>query len=156
MLSGRGEALAEAPTRLEYTYAPWDVETEMLGPSELTFFVSSATSADVDIIVRTYDVARDGTETEVTVGDARVTGLGPGGVGSVSFRDYGGDWVFRACNSLRIKVSNIDFPAFRPPGSNDNLPPRSRYILERAFPRRWFCQCECSERSLAGYVFLQH
>jgi len=136
MLSGRGEALAEAPTRLEYTYAPWDVETEMLGPSELTFFVSSATSADVDIIVRTYDVARDGTETEVTVGAARVTGLVPGEIRSVTFRDYGDDWVFRAGNSLRIKVSNIDFPAFRPPGSNDNLPSEITIHTGKGFPSK--------------------
>ena len=64
----------------------------------------------------------DGVETEVTVGAARVIGLAPGEVRAVSFKDYGDDWVFREGHSLRIKISNIDFPAFRPPGANDNLP----------------------------------
>jgi ABC-2 type transport system ATP-binding protein len=122
MLSGRAEALLAAPPTLEYTLAPWDKQTEMIGSSEFTLYVSSRTSRDVDLIVRTYDVAPDGTETEVTVGAARVTGLAPGEVRAVSFKDYGDDWVFREGHSLRIKVSNIDFPAFRPPGANDNLP----------------------------------
>jgi predicted acyl esterase len=39
----------------------------------------------------------------------------------VTFRDFGDDWVFRAGHSLRLKVSNIDFPDFRPPGANDNV-----------------------------------
>lgn len=121
MLSGHAEALPATPLRLEYTFAPWDTETEMLGRSEFTFFVSSTTSADVDLIVRTFDVAPDGTETEVTVGARRVTGLTPGEVRGITFKDYGDDWVFGAGHSLRIKVSNIDFPTFRPPGANDNL-----------------------------------
>lgn len=122
MLSGRAEALLAAPQRLVYTLAPWDRQTEMIGSSEFTLYVSSETSRDVDVIVRTFDVAPDGTETEVTVGVARVTGLAPGVVRAVNFKDYGDDWVFREGHSLRIKVSNIDFPAFRPPGANDNLP----------------------------------
>jgi len=74
----------------------------------------------VDLLVRTFDVAPDGTETEVTVGGTRVTGLAAGEVRPVSFKDNGDDWVFAAGHSLRIKVSNIDFPTFRPPGANDN------------------------------------
>jgi putative CocE/NonD family hydrolase len=121
MLSGHAEAIASVPAKLEYTFAPWETETEMIGSSEFTLNVSSLTSADVDLIARTYDVAPDGTETEVTVGVMRVTGLSPGEVRTVTFKDYGDDWVFAAGHSLRIKISNIDFPAFRTPGSNDNV-----------------------------------
>jgi len=121
MLSGTAETLTTSPRRLEYTMAPFETETEMIGSSEFTLFLSS-TSADVDVVVRTFDVAPDGSETEVTVGAARVTGLAPGEVRAVTFKDYGDDWVFRSGHSLRVKVSNIDFPAFRPPGANDNLP----------------------------------
>ncbi|HSB12462.1 MAG TPA: CocE/NonD family hydrolase [Blastocatellia bacterium] len=122
MLSGTAEPISTSPRRLEYTMAPFEDDTEMIGSSEFTLFVSSATSADVDIVVRTYDVAPDGSETEVTIGATRVTGLAPSEVRAVTFRDYGDDWVFRAGHSLRVKISNIDFPAFRPPGANDNLP----------------------------------
>ena len=122
MMSGHADALINVPLKFEYTLAPFEAETEMLGSSEFTLFISSATSADVDLLVRTFDVAPDGTETEVTVGGARVTGLAAGEVRPVSFKDYGDDWVFGAGHSLRIKVSNIDFPTFRPPGANDNLP----------------------------------
>jgi predicted acyl esterase len=110
------------PAKLEYTYAPFDTQTEMIGSSEFALYVSSATSTDVDLVARTYDVAPDGTETEVTVGVMRVSGLSSSEVRRVSFKDYGDDWVFGAGHSLRIKVSNIDFPAFRPPGANDNVP----------------------------------
>ncbi|MFY9610350.1 MAG: alpha/beta fold hydrolase [Blastocatellia bacterium] len=136
MLSGRAEALLAAPRRIEYTLAPWDRQTEMIGSSEFTLYVSSQTSRDVDLIVRTYDVAADGTETEVTVGAARVTGLTPGEVRAVSFKDYGDDWVFREGHSLRIKISNIDFPAFRPPGANDNLPSEITIHNGKGFPSR--------------------
>jgi putative CocE/NonD family hydrolase len=122
MFSGHAEALAATPNRLQYTFAPWEATTEMIGSSEFSFFLSSTTSSDVDVIVRTFDVAPDGTETEVTVGVVRVTGLTSGEVRRVGFRDFGDDWVFRAGHSLRIKVSNIDFPDFRPPGANDNFP----------------------------------
>ena len=136
MLSGRAEALLTAPRRLEYTLPTWDRETEMIGSSEYTLYVSSATSAGVDLIVRTFDVAPDGTETEVTVGTTRVTGLSPGEVRRVTFRDYGDDWVFQAGHSLRIKISNIDFPAFRPPGANDNVPSEITIHNGKNFPSR--------------------
>jgi putative CocE/NonD family hydrolase len=122
MFSGRAEALSSVPQRLEYTFAPWETDTEMLGTTEFSLFVSSSTSSEFDVVVRTFDVAPDGSETEVTIGVARVAGLPPGEVRRVSFRDFGDDWVFRAGHSLRLKISNIDFPEFRPPGVNDNLP----------------------------------
>ena len=121
MFSGRIDPIAAGPQRLEYTAEPWDTQTEVIGTSEFTFYLSSSTSADVDLIVRSYDVAPDGAETEVTVGVMRVSGLAPGEVRRVTFRDFGDDWVFRAGHSLRLKVSNIDFPDFRPPGANDNV-----------------------------------
>ena len=134
MFSGQAEALTTLPLRLEYTFAPWERETEIIGTSELSLFVSSATSSDFDLIVRSYDVSPDGAETEVTVGVARVAGLAPGEVRRVSFRDFGDDWVFRAGHSLRLKVSNIDFPDFRPPGANDNLPSEITVHTGKAFP----------------------
>ena len=122
MFSGHADGLAGTPNQLQYTFAPWETATEMIGSSEFSFFVSSTTSSDVDVIVRTFDVAPDGTETEVTVGVIRVIGLSTGEVRRVGFRDFGDDWVFQAGHSLRIKVSNIDFPDFRPPGASDNIP----------------------------------
>lgn len=136
MLSGRAEALLTAPQKLVYTLTPWDRQTEMVGSSEFTFYVSSATSTDLDLLVRTFDVAPDGTETEVTIGATRVTGLSPAEVRRVTFRDYGDDWVFEAGHSLRIKVSNIDFPSFRPPGANDNLPSEITIHNGKAFPSK--------------------
>jgi predicted acyl esterase len=106
----------------------------MLGTSEFSLFVSSATSRDVDLIVRTFDVSPNGSETEVTIGVARVIGLTPGEVRRVSFRDFGDDWVFQAGHSLRIKVSNIDFPEFRPPGANDNLASEITIHTGKKFP----------------------
>jgi predicted acyl esterase len=120
MLSGTIEAAAGLPRQLVYTFAPWQTDTEMLGSSELTLYLSSRTSANIDVIVRTYDVAPDGSEAEVTAGVMRVAGLGPGEVRRVTFRDFGDHWVFRAGHSLRLKLTNIDFPDFRPPGENDN------------------------------------
>jgi len=96
--------------------------------------VSSATSNDIDVVVRTLDVAPDGSETEVTVGVARVTGLTAGEVRRVAFRDFGDDWVFRAGHLIRVKVSNIDFPEFRPPGVNDNLPSQLTIHTGKKFP----------------------
>jgi predicted acyl esterase len=122
MLSGRVESLTGVPLRLEYTLPPWTSETEMLGSSQFTLFVSSETGGDIDLIVRTYDVAPDGSETEVTVGAVRVKGLAAGQVREVNFKDYGDDWVFAPGHSLRVRISNIDFPAFRPSGANDNRP----------------------------------
>lgn len=121
MFSAHAETLAGVPQRLVYTLAPWDTQTEMIGTTEFSFFVSSTTSKDVDLIVRTFDVSPDGTETEVTLGAARVVGLTAGEVRRVTFRDFGDDWVFGPGHSLRIKVANIDFPDFRPPGTNDNV-----------------------------------
>lgn len=134
MFSGHAEALPSMPQRLEYTFAPWETQTEMLGTTEFSLFVSSATSSDFDVVVRTFDVAPDGSETEVTIGAARVTGLTPGEVRRVEFRDFGDDWVFRAGHSLRLKVSNIDFPEFRPPGANDNLPSQITIHTGKKFP----------------------
>jgi predicted acyl esterase len=133
MLSGRVEQLTGVPLRLEYTLAPWTSETEMLGASQLTLFVSSETGGDIDLIVRTYDVAPDGSETEVTVGAVRIKSLAAGEVREVSFRDYGDDWVFGAGHSLRVKISNLDFPAFRPSGANDNRASTFRIHTGRGF-----------------------
>ena len=133
MFSGHADAIGTTPQRLVYTFAPWESQTEMLGPSEFSLFVS-ATVGDVDLIVRTFDVAPDGTETEVTVGAMRVIGLTPGETRRVTFRDFGDDWVFAAGHSLRLKVSNIDFPDFRPPGSNDNVPSEITLHTGKAFP----------------------
>ena len=121
MFSGRAEALPGLPQGLEYTSAPLETQTEMLGTSEFSLFVSSATSTDFDVVVRTFDVAPDGSETEVTIGVARVVGLPLGEVKRLTFRDFGDDWIFRRGHSIRLKVSNIYFPEFRPPGVNDNL-----------------------------------
>ena len=104
MLSGHADEIASVPSKLEYTFAPWETGTEMLGSSEFTLYVSSATSTDVDLIARTYDVGPDGSETEVTVGVMRVSGLSPGEVRAVAFKDYGDDWVFAAGHSLRIGI----------------------------------------------------
>ncbi len=134
MFSGHTEALPTLPQRLEYTSAPWEFETEMIGTSEFSLFVSSDTSTDVDVVVRTFDVSPNGSETEVTVGAARATGLRPGEVRRLTFRDFGDDWVFRAGHSLRLKVSNIDFPDFRPPGASDNLASELTIHTGKKFP----------------------
>ena len=121
------------PRRLVYTSAPLDSDVEMLGASDVSLFVSSATSSDFDLIVRIYDVAPDGTESEVTVGVARVTGLGTGEVRRVKFRDFGDHWIFRRGHSIRLKVTNIDFPDFRPPGANDERASEFTIHNSRAF-----------------------
>jgi predicted acyl esterase len=105
-----------------------------MGPGEFTMFVSSSTSQAVDLIVRAFDIAPDGTETEITVGIVRVAGLRQGEVKRVTFRDFGDHWIFRAGHSLRLKVTNIDFPDFRPPGANDNLISEFKLHSGKAFP----------------------
>ncbi|HEU4387352.1 MAG TPA: CocE/NonD family hydrolase, partial [Blastocatellia bacterium] len=122
MMSAYTQLMTGIPSRLAYTSRPLTTDTEMIGPSELTLYVGSETSADIDLIVRTFDIAPDGTETEVTVGITRVTGLSAGEIRQVMFRDYGDDWVFKSGHSLQIRIANIDFPDFRPPGINDNTP----------------------------------
>jgi putative CocE/NonD family hydrolase len=122
MFSAVVEEIASLPRRLVYTLAPWEEDTEIFGSSEMTFYLSSDTSREVDLIVRSYDVAGDGSETEVTAGVMRVSGLRPGEIRKVAFRDFGDHWKFRAGHRLRIKISNIDFPDFRPPGANDYQP----------------------------------
>lgn len=109
------------PRSLVYTASPFGSDTEMIGPTEFTLYVGSMTSQSVDVITRIFDVGPDGVETEVTVGIMRVSGLVPGEAKQVVFRDFGDNWIFRKNHSLRVKVSNIDFPDFRPPGENDNL-----------------------------------
>jgi predicted acyl esterase len=121
MFSAITEQAGTLPRSLVYTYPAWESDAELMGPSEFSMFVSSSTSQVVDLIVRVFDVAPDGSETEVTVGIFRVTGLRPNEVKRVTFRDFGDHWIFRARHSLRLKVMNIDFPDFRPPGENDNL-----------------------------------
>ena len=86
------------------------------------------------MIVETIDVAPNGLETEVTIGVARVSGLTLGEVRRVTFRDFGDDWVFRAGHSLRLRISNIYFPEFRPPGVNDNLPSEITIHTGKKFP----------------------
>ena len=134
MLSGHAEAINGMPQRLEYTFAPWTTETEIIGMTDFSLFVSSPTSTDVDLVVRTFDVSPDGSETEITIGVTRVTGLGASEVRQVVFRDFGDDWVFQTGHSLRLKVSNVDFPEFRPPGANDNLPSQITIHTGKKFP----------------------
>ncbi|HET8676594.1 MAG TPA: CocE/NonD family hydrolase [Blastocatellia bacterium] len=133
MLSGSVESVSPLPRRLVYTSIPLDSDVEMLGASDLSLFVSSNTSADFDLIVRMYDVAPDGTESEVTVGATRVTGLGTGEVRRVKFRDFGDHWIFGRGHSIRLKVTNIDFPDFRPPGANDERVSEFTIHNSRAF-----------------------
>ena len=134
MLSGHAEAIGGVPGRLVYSSGPWLSDTELIGPSEFTLHVSSQTSTDVDLIVRTIDVAPDGTETEVTAGVTRVSGLRPGEIRQVTFRDYGDDWIFKRGHWLRLKISNMDFPDFRPPGANDNVLSTITIHCGRSFP----------------------
>jgi len=136
MLSARVERSSDSPLRLEYTSPPWTEETEVIGPAEFSVFVSSATSTELDVVVRTFDVAPEGTETEITVGAARATQLGAGEIRRITFRDFGDDWVFKRGHSLRVKISNIDFPTFRPPGSNDNLASQITIHTGKKFPSR--------------------
>jgi predicted acyl esterase len=120
MFSAQIVPITGLPRSLVYTHGPLDSEVELMGSGEFTLFISSVTSRVLDLIVRIYDVAPDGTETEVTTGTARVKDLAPDEVRRVVFKDFGDHWVFRRGHSIRLKVSNIDFPDFRPPGINDN------------------------------------
>ncbi|MEW6210831.1 MAG: CocE/NonD family hydrolase [Acidobacteriota bacterium] len=122
MFSASVETIPGLPRQLVYTLAPWAEDTEIFGSSEMTFYLSSDTSSEVDLIVRSYDVAADGSETEVTIGVMRVSDLQAGETRKVTFRDFGDHWKFVAGHRLRIKISNIDFPDFRPPGTNDGQP----------------------------------
>lgn len=134
MFSATIDQIAARPRQLVYTLSPWTSDTEIFGSSEMSFYVSSDTSSSVDIIVRSYDVAQDGTETEVTVGVMRVSALQPGEIRKVTFRDFGDHWIFRASHRLRIKISNIDFPDFRPPGTNDDQPSTITLHYGKDFP----------------------
>jgi predicted acyl esterase len=134
MFSATTEQAGLLPRSLVYTYPAWESDAEMMGPGEFTMFVSSTTSQTVDLIVRAFDFAPDGAETEVTVGVVRVAGLQQGEVRRVTFRDFGDHWIFRAGHSLRLKVTNIDFPDFRPPGANDNLISEFTLHSGKAFP----------------------
>jgi putative CocE/NonD family hydrolase len=120
MFSAQIETITGMPRSLVYTHGPVDSEVELMGSGEFTLFLSSVTSQVLDVIVRIYDVAPDGTETEVTAGAARIKDLEPSQVRRVVFKDFGDHWVFRRGHSIRLKLSNIDFPDFRPPGINDN------------------------------------
>lgn len=121
MLSGTVADMPGTPRSLVYTLKPFATATEIFGSNEFVFYVSSNTSADVDLIVRVYDVDRDGNEMEVTIGCARVEGLTPGETRRVVFRDFGDHWIFGKGHALRISMTNIDFPQVRPPGTNDNV-----------------------------------
>jgi predicted acyl esterase len=120
MFNATVETSGALPRSLVYTTDAFESDTEILGPAEFTLYVTSPTSASLDLITRVYDVAPDGAETEVTVGVMRVAGLLPDQIRPVVFRDFGDDWIFRAGHALRVKLSNIDFPDFRPPGANDD------------------------------------
>jgi predicted acyl esterase len=79
-------------------------------------------------------LAPDGKETEVTVGVMRVSGLMVGEVRRVAFRDFGDNWVFQAGHRIKLKLTNIDFPDFRPPGASDNLRSDISLHYGKAFP----------------------
>jgi predicted acyl esterase len=134
MFSATVDEIASTPRVLVYTSEAFESDTEMIGSGQYTLYAGSATSDTVDLIVRVFDVARDGSEIEVTAGAARVTGLAPGEVRRVEFQDFGDHWLFRAGHQLRLKITNIDFPDFRPPGSNDNLPSEISVRAGKAFP----------------------
>ncbi len=134
MFSGTVETLDSLPKALVYTFAPWQARTELLGMGEFDLHVSSSTSTTFDLVARTFDVAPDGTETEISVGVIRIKDVSPGDVRRVRFRDFGDHWVFREGHSLRLKITNIDFPDFRPPGVNDNRASQVTVHYGRVFP----------------------
>jgi putative CocE/NonD family hydrolase len=134
MFSGTTDQAGALPRSLVYTYPAWGSDAEMMGPSEFNIYVSSSTSQTLDLIVRVFDVAPDGSETEVTLGIVRVAGLMPDQVKRVTFRDFGDHWIFRAGHSLKLKVTNIDFPDFRPPGVNDDIASEFSLHTGKAFP----------------------
>jgi predicted acyl esterase len=63
-----------------------------------------------------------------------VSGLAPDQFKPVTFRDFGDDWIFQAGHRLRVKVTNIDFPDFRPPGINDDRPSNFTLRTGKKFP----------------------
>lgn len=134
MFSGKVDPVDSLPKMLVYTFAPWQSRTELLGMGEFDLHVSSSTSATFDLVARTFDVAPDGTETEISVGVIRVKNVTPGEVRRVQFRDFGDHWVFGEGHSLRLKITNIDFPDFRPPGINDNRASQVTLHYGRVFP----------------------
>jgi ABC-2 type transport system ATP-binding protein len=134
MFSGTIEQVGMLPRSLVYVSNPFDSTIEMIGPSEFELYVSSDTSSELDVIARIYDLAPDGKETEVTVGVMRVSGLMVGEVRRVAFRDFGDNWVFQAGHRIKLKLTNIDFPDFRPPGANDNLRADISLHYGKAFP----------------------
>ena len=134
MFSATVEQSGSLPRSLVYTSSRFDSDTEMMGPAEFTLYVGSTTSQAVDVITRIFDVGPDGVETEVTVGVMRVSGLVPGEAKQVVFRDFGDNWIFRKNHALRVKVANIDFPDFRPPGVNDNQPSEFSLRTGKKFP----------------------
>jgi ABC-2 type transport system ATP-binding protein len=120
MFSATVDSAAGLPRALSYTTSPFASDTEIFGPGEFAFFVSSQTSGAIDLIGRLFDVAPNGSETEITIGVMRVSGLAQGETRRVVFRDFGDHWILRRGHALRMKLTNIDFPNFRPPGVNDN------------------------------------
>jgi putative CocE/NonD family hydrolase len=134
MFSATVDATGSVPRTLSYTTTPFTSNTEILGPGEFALFVSSQTSTTVDLITRLFDVAPDGSETEITIGVMRVSGLAQGETRRVVFRNFGDDWILRTGHALRVKVTNIDFPDFRPPGGNDNQPSIFTLRTGKKFP----------------------
>jgi ABC-2 type transport system ATP-binding protein len=134
MFSATVEPAGSLPRTLVYTTSPFASDAEILGPGEHILYVTSQTSASMDVITRLFDVAPDGSETEITVGVMRVSGLAPGEIRRVVFRDFGDHWIVRAGHALRVKLTNIDFPDFRPPGANDNQPSRFTLRTGKKFP----------------------
>ena len=134
MFSATVEPVGTLARALIFTTSPFDSDTEVLGPSEFTLYVTSPTSPTVDLIARLFDVAPEGTETEVTIGVIRVTGLLPNQISRITFRDFGDDWIFRTGHALRVKLTNIDFPDFRPPGTNDEQPSIFTVRTGKKFP----------------------
>ncbi len=134
MFSATVEQSGSLPRSLVYTSSQFGSDTEMFGPAEFTLYVGSMTSQTIDVITRIFDVGPDGIETEVTAGIMRVSGLVPGEAKKVVFRDFGDNWIFRKNHALRVKVANIDFPDFRPPGVNDNQPSEFSLRTGKKFP----------------------
>lgn len=134
MFSATVEQAGSLPRSLIYTSPRFERDTELMGPGTIILHASSATSAAFDLVARIFDVSPDGIETEVTVGITRVSGLALGQTKRVTFRDFGENWIFRRGHSLRVKVSNIDFPDFRPPGENDNQPSEFTIRTGKKFP----------------------
>ncbi|HKP85067.1 MAG TPA: alpha/beta fold hydrolase [Blastocatellia bacterium] len=134
MFSATVERSGSLPRSLVYTSARFDSDTEVMGPGTFVLHVSNPAAQTFDLVARVFDVSPDGVETEVTVGVARVSGIAPGGTRRVTFRDFGDNWIFRAGHALRVKLSNIDFPDFRPPGANDNKPSDFTLLTGKKFP----------------------